>query len=162
VSKNYQNSHHSESNHNHPIIGWREIVSLPQLNIDRIKAKIDTGARSSALHAFKIEELIIENKSIIRFQVHPLQRNDQTIITAEAELLEYRKIKNSGGLAQLRPVVKTEVKLGQQKWTIELTLTNRDVMGFRMLLGRQAVRNKFLVDPGKSFLQSERKEHNDK
>ncbi|HEY9771381.1 MAG TPA: RimK/LysX family protein [Coleofasciculaceae cyanobacterium] len=139
------------------IIGWREFVTLPQLEINQIKAKIDTGARSSALHAFNIRELSQNGKRIIRFQVHPVQRNSKTTKTTQAELLEYRKIRNSGGITQLRPVIKTEVKLGDQSWVIELSLTDRDVMGFRMLLGRQAVRNKFLVDPGKSFLQSRRK-----
>lgn len=139
------------------IIGWREFVALPQLKIDHIKAKIDTGARSSAIHAFNIQEVKEHGKRIIRFQIHPTQRDNQTIITAEAELLEYRRIRNSGGIAQLRPVIKTNIKLGQQIWSIELSLTDRDVMGFRMLLGRQAVRNKFLVNPGKSFLQSRRK-----
>ncbi len=139
------------------IIGWREFVTLPQLEINQIKVKIDTGARSSALHAFNIRELSQNGKRIIRFQVHPVQRNTKTTNTTQAELLEYRKIRNSGGIAQLRPVIQTEVKLGEQSWVIELSLTDRDVMGFRMLLGRQAVRNKFLVDPGKSFLQSRRK-----
>ena len=139
------------------IIGWRENVTLPKLNIPFVKAKIDTGARSSALHAFNIKELELNGKKIIQFQVHPLQRDNRTTITTEAELLEYRKIRNSGGIAQLRPVIKTQVELGKQIWSIELSLTDRDVMGFRMLLGRQAVRNKFLVDPGKSFLQSRRK-----
>ena len=139
------------------IIGWREFVSLPQLEVNRIKAKIDTGARSSALHAFNIQQLQLDGKSIIRFQVHPVQRDNHTIVTTEAELLEYREIRNSGGIAQLRPVIKTEVKLGGQIWSIELSLTDRDVMGFRMLLGRQAVRNKFLVDPSRSYLQSNRR-----
>lgn len=139
------------------IIGWREFVTLPQLNIGKIKAKIDTGARSSAIHAFNIQELSHNGKKIIRFQIHPLQRDSKTTITTEAELLEYRKIRNSGGTAQFRPVIKTNIEVGQFIWSIELSLTNRDVMGFRMLLGRQAVRNKFLVDPGGSFLQSHRK-----
>lgn len=139
------------------VIGWRENVALPKLNIPIIKAKIDTGARSSALHAFNIRELELNGSRIIQFQVHPRQRDNQTTVIAEAELLEYRKIRNSGGIAQLRPIIKTQIELGKQIWAIELSLTDRDVMGFRMLLGRQAVRNKFLVDPGKSFLQSRRK-----
>ena len=139
------------------IIGWREFASLPQLNVDRIKIKIDTGARSSALHAFNIKERSIGGKQMIRFEVHPLQRDNQTTVTAEAELLEYRQIRNSGGKAQLRPVIKTNIQVGTEIWAIELSLTNRDVMGFRMLLGRQGVRNKFLVDPGRSFLLSSRK-----
>jgi hypothetical protein len=138
------------------IIGWREFVALPQLKVDRVKVKIDTGARSSAIHAFNIQELSQNGKRIIRFQVHPLQRDSHTTITTEAELLEYRKIRNSGGIAQFRPVIKTNIELGKQIWSIELSLTDRDVMGFRMLLGRQAVRDKFLVDPGKSFLLSSR------
>ena len=139
------------------IIGWREFASLPQLNVDRIKVKIDTGARSSALHAFNIKERSLDGKQIISFQVHPQQRDSQTTIVTEAELLEYRQIRNSGGKAQLRPVVKTNIQIGTEIWSIELSLTNRDVMGFRMLLGRQGVRNKFLVDPGRSFLLSSRK-----
>jgi hypothetical protein len=137
-----------------PIIGWREHIGLPLLHVNSIKAKIDTGARSSALHAFQIEEFRRNNQLMIRFQIHPLQRDNQKIITAEAELLEYRQIKSSNGQTQHRPVIVTTAQLGAQQWSIELTLTNRDVMGFRLLLGRQALRNRFLVDPGKSFLQS--------
>ena len=147
----------SDSVKAHQVIGWREFVTFPDLKIPRVKAKIDTGARSSAIHAFNIQELGQNGKRIIRFQVHPLQGDSQTTITAEAELLEYRKIRNSGGTAQLRPVIKTNIEIAKQIWSIELSLTDRDVMGFRLLLGRQAVRNKFLVDPGKSFLLSNRK-----
>lgn len=136
------------------IIGWRETIALPQLGISKIKAKIDTGARTSALHAFQIRTSDRHGKKIVHFQVHPFQRNFHATVTAEAELLEYREVRNSGGAAQLRPVILTEVQLGTETWKIELTLTNRDVMGFRMLLGRQAVRSKFLIDPGKSFIQS--------
>jgi len=139
------------------IIGWREFAGLPQLQIERIKVKIDTGARSSALHAFNIQERSQDGRQIISFQVHPRQKDSKTIITTEAELLEYRQIRNSGGKAQLRPVIKTNIQVGAEIWSIELSLTNRDVMGFRMLLGRQGVRNKFLVDPGRSFLLSSRK-----
>ncbi len=136
------------------LIGWREMLSLPELNVERIKAKIDTGARSSALHAFHCQELKLQDKSLIRFQIHPLQHDNKYTVWAEAELLEYRKVRNSGGHAQIRPVILTPIQLGEHQWQIELTLTNRDVMGFRMLLGRQAVRDRFLVNPGKSFLQS--------
>ena len=139
------------------IIGWREFAALPDLDISRIKIKIDTGARSSALHAFNIRERSQDGKRIVRFQVHPQQRDSQTTVTTEAELLEYRQIRNSGGKAQLRPVIKTNILVGTEIWPIELSLTDRDVMGFRMLLGRQGVRNKFLVNPGKSFLLSSRK-----
>ena len=111
---------------------------------------------SSAIHAFNIKERSQNGRQIVRFQVHPLQRDSKTTITAEAELLEYRKIRNSGGISQLRPVIKTNIMVGDRLWAIELSLTDRDVMGFRMLLGRQAVRHKFLVDPGRSYLQSRR------
>ena len=135
------------------VIGWRETLALPELNIDLIKAKIDTGARTSALHAFNCQEFKQEDKIMIRFGIHPQQRSQQKTILAEAELLEYRQITNSGGHTQVRPVILTTIKLGEHQWQVELTLTNRDVMGFRMLLGRQAVKNRCLIDPGKSFLQ---------
>lgn len=140
-----------------PIIGWREIIALPQLNVDSIKAKIDTGARSSAIHAFKIREFERDGKVMIAFQIHPFQKDNKQTIVAEAELLEYRKVKSSNGQTQNRPVIKTYAQLGSQQWEIELTLTNRDVMGFRMLLGRQALRSRFLINPGKSYLQSRRR-----
>ncbi|NJL83286.1 MAG: ATP-dependent zinc protease [Chloroflexaceae bacterium] len=136
------------------VIGWRESVALPELGIDDIKAKIDTGARSSALHAINIEQFQQDGRDMLRFQVHPYQRDCQHIVIAAAPLLEYREIRNSGGQTQCRPVIETPVRLGEKQWLIELTLTNRDVMGFRLLLGRQAVRQRFLVDAGKSFLQS--------
>lgn len=142
-------------------IGWREWVALPDLGIAQVKAKIDTGARSSTLHAFDIEIGEQQNQAIVRFKVHPLQRNYHQVITAEAELLDERYVRNSGGQAQLRPVIVTTVKIGPYQWPIELTLTNRDAMGFRMLLGRQALRHRFLVDSGHSFLQSRSKSPKD-
>lgn len=134
-------------------IGWREWVSLPDLGVHAVKAKIDTGARSSALHAFDVEQFERSGRAMVRFQAHPIQRNDDYIVTAEAALLEERLVRNSGGQAEMRPVIETAVQVGGVMWTIELTLTNRDDMGFRMLLGRQAVRRRYLVDPGRSFLQ---------
>jgi hypothetical protein len=136
------------------IIGWRECLDLPDLGIEGIKAKIDTGARSSALHAFHLEPLEKSDRTLIRFHVHPHQRDSHHTIVATAELLEWRQVKNSGGHSQLRPVIRTSVRLGGRQWAIELTLTNRDVMGFRMLLGREALRKGFLVHPGRSFLIS--------
>lgn len=138
------------------VIGWRERLALPELGISEIKAKIDTGARSSALHAFELEIFTRDGKEMVRFKVHPYQRDTKRTVIAEAELLESRKVRSSMGHAQLRPVIQTVVKLGEMKWPIELTLTNRDEMGFRMLLGRQAMRRRWLVDPGKSFMQSRR------
>ena len=137
-----------------PIIGWREQLALPDLGIREVKAKIDTGARSSALHAFDVETFNSNGKRMVRFKVHPYQRDAHRTVTAEAELLDQRQVRNSGGQTQVRPVIETSVELNGDRWSIELTLTNRDVMGFRMLLGRQAVRRRFLVDAGRSFLHS--------
>ncbi|MFZ4641525.1 MAG: ATP-dependent zinc protease [Nodosilinea sp.] len=134
-------------------IGWREWIALPELGVDAIKAKIDTGARSSALHAFDLERFELEGQAMVRFQAHPIQRDDSHIVIIEAALLEDRMVRNSGGQAELRPVIVTAVQVGTMVWPIELTLTNRDEMGFRMLLGRQAVRRRYLVDPGHSYLQ---------
>jgi hypothetical protein len=155
-------NHHFSKSKQFSIVGWREIIALPQLGISQIKAKIDTGARSSALHAFHVEKFRFNGAPMVRFQVHPYQKDSKQTVTSEAELLEYRQVRNSGGHAQLRPVILTAVELGGTKWEIELTLTNRDVMGFRMLLGRQAVRDRFLVDAGKSFLQSHHPRKHDK
>lgn len=135
------------------IIGWREWIALPTLGVQVIKAKIDTGARSSALHAFAVERFEQAGRAMVRFHAHPIQRNDDYIVTAEAALLEERMVRNSGGQEELRPVIETLVQVGGAVWAIELTLTNRDEMGFRMLLGRQAVRRRYLVDPGRSYLQ---------
>lgn len=137
-----------------PIIGWREWVSFPDLNIAYVKAKIDTGARSSALHAFEIERFQHHGKPMVQFKVHPHQKDDLTTLTATAELLEERQIRDSGGHTEVRPVIQTMIALGPYQWPIELTLTNRSSMGFRMLLGRQAVRQRFMIDAGQSYLQS--------
>lgn len=134
-----------------PVIGWREWVSLPLLHIPRIKAKVDTGARSSSLHAFDVNYVQRRGKDFVRFTVHPFQRDTRTSIAAEAEVFEFRSVKSSSGHSTLRPVILTDVEVLGTRWTIELTLANRDEMGFRMLLGRQAIRNRFLVDAGHSY-----------
>lgn len=133
-------------------IGWREWVALPDLGIGAIKAKVDTGARSSALHAFDVEFLPGSGPRRVRFRVHPLQRETRRTVTAEAVLLGERRVRNSGGGVELRPVVRTAVELLGMRWPIELTLTNRDAMGFRMLLGRKALEGRFVVDVSRSFL----------
>ncbi|HEY9611767.1 ATP-dependent zinc protease [Allocoleopsis sp.] len=138
-----------------PVIGWREHIALPELGIPELKAKIDTGARSSALHAFDVETFQDDGKMMVRFKVHPYQRDSDRTILAQAEVIDQRDVRNSGGHTQLRPVIQTTVEIGEFAFPIELTLTNRDKMGFRMLLGRQAVRRRFLVDAGQSFLHSQ-------
>jgi len=136
-----------------PAIGWREWLALPQLGVERIKAKVDTGARSSALHAYDMKRFRRKGVSMIRFKIHPVQREVRTVLDAEAEVVDLRKVRGSHGVQTLRPVIVTEAVLGEWSWPIELTLVRRDVMGFRMLLGRQAVRRRFVVDPGTSFLK---------
>lgn len=138
-------------------VGWREWVALPGLGVPLLKAKVDTGARSSALHAFDMERFEREGLPWVRFTVHPFQGDVQTTIRAECQLLGQRVVKSSGGQSETRPVVAADVEIAGQRWEIELTLTNRDAMGFRMLLGRQAVRGRFVVDPNRSFVQGRRK-----
>ena len=134
-----------------PIIGWREWVSLPELGVAAIKAKVDTGARSSSLHAFDVKQFRRHGRQFVRFKIHPLQRTAQPTIEAQAELLEYRKVTSSSGAVSLRPVILTPIELLGERFQIELTLSSRDTMGFRMLLGRQAIRGRLLVDPGRSY-----------
>ena len=140
-----------------PLIGWREWVMLPEFGITSIKAKIDTGARSSSIHAVNIEQFEVDGLSKVRFHIAPVQHDDGQRVQVEAKLLCQRSVTDSGGHREKRPVILAVVSLGGNPWPIELTLTNRDVMGFRMLLGRQAIRGRFLVDPGHSFLQTNRR-----
>lgn len=134
-----------------PLIGWREWAALPQFGVDRIKAKIDTGARSSSLHAFALKRFRRGDASWVRFQIHPAQRKKTPSFDVEVEVMEYRLIRSSNGKAARRPVIVTEIEMMGRRWPIELTLASRDEMGFRMLLGREAIRNRFLVDTGSSF-----------
>lgn len=137
-------------------IGWREWVALPDLGIDRIKAKIDTGARTSALHAVRVRTAQIDGIDVVHFDVHPLQKSTRPLVTCQLPLVDERYVRSSDGARELRPVVATAVQLGDATWPIELTLTNRALMGFRLLLGRRALRKKFVVDPSRSWLRSER------
>ena len=134
-----------------PVLGWREWIALPDLGIDAIKAKVDTGARTSALHAFRIKTFEEDGVRRVRFQVHPLQRRKRPSIECEAEVIDERRVTSSNGQKELRLVIKTPIEIGGKTWPVELTLTNRDEMSFRMLLGRQAVRGHAIIDPGRSF-----------
>ncbi len=134
-----------------PIIGWREWVTLSSLNVQPIKAKIDTGARTSAIHAYRIRPFDRDGDAWIEFFLHPTQGRKQPEVRCEAPVLEQRKVKSSTGHSELRYVIETQITLAGKALDIELTLTNRDQMGFRMLIGREAVRERFLVDPGRSF-----------
>ena len=136
-----------------PLLGWREWISLPDLNIDLIKAKIDTGARSSALHAFAIDPYRKGGESWIMFAIHPKQRHSDFIIECHAPIKDRRLVSDSGGHKQRRYVIETRLILGQSIITAEMTLTNRDSMLFRMLIGRTTMNNRFIIDPNASYLQ---------
>lgn len=133
------------------IIGWREWLSLPDLGIPRIKAKIDTGARSSSLHAYEIERFEQHGSSLVRFKVHPVQRRDSVTVVCVAEVHDVRSVRSSSGEATDRIVIQTPVRWMGESWTVDLTLADRSEMGFRMLVGREALRGRMLVDPGRSY-----------
>ena len=135
-----------------PVIGWREWVGLPELGVKRVKVKVDTGARSSSLHAVDIEEFHRNGQDFVRFVVYPRQNSDQKQITCEAPVLEFREVRSSNGKVQRRAVIRTSLKLLGQVYPVDLTLADRSKMGFRMLVGREALRGRFLVDSAASFL----------
>lgn len=134
-------------------VGWREWVAFPELGIPRIKAKVDTGARSSALHAHDVRFVRKGGHRYVRFKVFPDQKDDRAFIEVRAPWVEERKVRSSSGVQSVRPVIRTLLELGGEQCPIEITLTRRDAMGFRLLLGRRALRKLHcLVDPGASFL----------
>ncbi|NQV74090.1 ATP-dependent zinc protease [bacterium] len=134
-----------------PVLGWREWVELPELGVPAIKAKVDTGARSSSLHVFGLEEFQKDGSAWVRFEIHPKQRSRSGGIKTEAKVLEFRSVRSSSGKSSVRPVIVTAISLLNKTWPIELTLARRDEMGFRMLLGREAFRGRFLVDASSSY-----------
>lgn len=137
-----------------PVLGWREWVTLRELCDVPLKAKVDTGARTSALHAFDLEVVTLDDGgSVARFEIHPLQRSTKLKRRVEVPVVGFRTIRSSNGQRETRPVIHTDVEVGPHRWGLDLTLTSRDEMGFRMLLGRAGVRRRFLVDPGSSYRQ---------
>jgi len=132
------------------VIGWREWVALPELGIPWVKAKVDTGARSSSLHAWDVR--VDDHDGEVRFAVHPFQHDDVLTVPVRAPLVAMRDVRSSNGDVERRPAVVTLASIGGEAVPIELTLTNRDDMGFRMLLGRSALKRRFLIEPGRSFL----------
>ena len=133
------------------MLGWREWVSLPELGIDAIKAKIDTGARTSALHAYRISPFEEDGRRRVHFAVHPVQRRKLPEVECVADVIDERMVTSSSGHRERRLVIRTPLDVGGRVWPIEITLTDRDEMSFRMLLGRQALRRRVLIDPGRSF-----------
>ncbi len=137
-------------------IGWREWITLPELGLEDIKAKIDTGARTSALHAFSLRTFKDGHQDKITFDIHPVQNNIDIVATCTADIIDQRWITDSGGHREERFVIRTPITLGNQTWPIEITLTERDTMLFRMLLGRSAIRKRFVVNPARSFIKKKK------
>ena len=142
----------SRSTHSNTLTGWREWVSLPDLGVDWIKAKIDTGARTSSLHAFDIQEFERDGEAWVRFRVKPWQDSQEDAVVVESPIHDRRAVRSSSGHAQERLVVQLMIRLVDHEVMAEVTLSNRDEMGFRMLIGREALRRGYVVDPARSFL----------
>ncbi|WOJ95477.1 RimK/LysX family protein [Congregibacter brevis] len=132
------------------IIGWREWCALPDLALPGILAKVDTGAKTSSLHAFDVRQSD-RGEGWIDFSVHPVQRRKTPVIQCTAQCVDYRSVTSSNGKSEKRPVIQTTLEIGFRRFVTEITLTNRDDMGFRMLLGRQSLNKRFLVDPSLSY-----------
>lgn len=134
------------------LAGWREWVSLPGVGVQWIKAKLDTGARSSAIHAFDMVEERVDGERWVSFSVHPWQATDEDPVAARCPVIDVREVRSSSGHAEERLVVPMDLTLMGRTITCEMTLSRRDEMGFRMLVGREALRQGYAVDPGSSYL----------
>ena len=145
------------STHELLTLGWREWVGLPDLGIAQIKAKVDTGARTSALHAFEVRPYSEDGRDRVEFKLHPRQRDSETVVVCRADVTDQRTVSDSGGHKEQRYVIRSMLSLGAHSWPIEITLTARDDMMFRMLLGRTAMNGHALVDPARSYVTGKKK-----
>ena len=133
-------------------LGWREWVSLPDLGLGRIKAKVDTGARTSTLHAFAVRDFEEDGRKRVEFKIHPRQKDSETETVCVADVVDERVVRDSGGHEELRWVIESMLSIGEHAWPIEMTLTSRDDMLFRMLIGRTAIKGRATVDPARSYV----------
>lgn len=132
-------------------LGWREWLTLPDLGVDKILAKVDTGAKTSALHTFYIDAFERNGEKWLRFGLHPNRYSDREVVHCEAPVKEKRDVTDSGGHIENRYIIDTTFQVGSERFTAEMTLTNRDNMKYRILLGRNALRRRFVVDPARSY-----------
>lgn len=138
-------------------LGWREWVSLPQLGLNRLKAKVDTGARTSSLHAFELRDFVDAGVHRVEFKMHPNQHDTDTVVVCVADIVDERLVRDSGGHQEKRWIIESPLTIGTVTWNIEINLTSRDDMRFRMLLGRTALRGQAVVDPARSYAMGKRR-----
>lgn len=137
------------------VIGWKECIALPELEIDNIHCKVDTGAKTSCLHTYFVEPFEKNNQQYVRFGLHPKQNNTDIEKICVSPCVDRRMVKDSGGHTEDRYVIRTLIQLADRQWEVEFTLTDRDAMQFRMLLGREALKNNYIVDCSRSYVLGE-------
>jgi hypothetical protein len=136
-------------------IGWRERVSFPDFDVIGVKAKVDSGAQTSSIHAFRPKFSQKDDEEWVSFEIHPRRRSRKNAVRVRAKVKTRRRIRSSNGKSEIRPVIETTMILGGETFVTELTLANRHLMAYRMILGRSALRGRFTIDPGKSYLFGE-------